>query len=74
MTIKVRPEQSPDAMPEGFTYQQVAERLNCTWRQVKRYCDEGKLGYFTLGRGRRITQEHIRDYIARNNVAPVAQR
>jgi excisionase family DNA binding protein len=55
----------------GYTYQEVGDHLGVSWRQVKRWCDDGKLGYTRLPRGRRITPSHLAAFIAANNVEPL---
>ena len=63
----------PLPLPQVFTYDEVAEILKMTPRAVRRACDEGRLGYNAVnGRRRRITADHIREYLARTDVRPAA--
>lgn len=55
----------------GYTYAEVGSQLGVSARQVKRWCDDGRLGFIRLPRGRRITAEHVAEFVASRNVAPL---
>jgi excisionase family DNA binding protein len=64
---------SGEALPEIYTYEEAAAILKMTPRQVTRACEEGRLGFVKIhGRGRRITSDHIREFIAVRDVRPAA--
>ena len=69
MTVKVKPPKPRVAEAETlYTYAEVAERFAASGRQVKRWCDEGRLGFIRMPQGRRITERHIQDFIEANDV------
>ena len=55
-----------------YTYEEAAELLgaNISARQVRRWVEDGRLGFIQLPFGRRIKVEHIAAFIAANNRAP----
>lgn len=55
-----------DVRPDGlYRYETVAEFFDATERQVRRWCEEGKLAYVELpaGRGRRVKGQTILDAV-----------
>lgn len=57
----------PDAV---FTYDEAAEVLKVTPRQVRRWVAERKIGYSQLPRGRRLLGRHITEFISSREVTP----
>lgn len=51
---------SPD---EIYTAEEIAEKLKATPRQVRRWCDEGRLPYVNLPKGRRISGQAMIDFL-----------
>lgn len=64
---------APGLEPEPvYTYDEIAALAKVTDRQVKRWVEEGWIGFIQLPRGRRISRQHYLDYLARNNHEPEA--
>jgi excisionase family DNA binding protein len=57
-------------LPRRFTEHQVAAELNVSTDTVRRERHRGKLGYLRIGKRIFITEEHVRDYLARQSVEP----
>jgi excisionase family DNA binding protein len=71
MATKVTQEPSPTIEPgEVYTYEEAARLLKLSRRQVRRYVEDGYLGYVQLRRGRRIRGQQLLDYIDANTVEP----
>ncbi len=47
----------------GYTYEEIAEMLNVSKRQITRWVTEGWIGYKQLPRGRRILGKHYLAFI-----------
>jgi hypothetical protein len=57
-------------LPRRFTDQQVAAELDVSVDTVRRERWRGHLGYLRVGRRIFITEDHLRDYLARQSVEP----
>jgi excisionase family DNA binding protein len=70
MATKVK--QEPErAEPEPMlTYEQVADLAGVSVRQVRRWVEEGRLGYVNLPRGRRVLARHYVAFVERHAVEP----
>jgi len=68
--------QSPSAngpLPTFYTYEEAGEILKMSRKQVIRACEEGRLGFIKIHeRGRRITSDHIREFMVSRDVRPAA--
>jgi excisionase family DNA binding protein len=70
MTTKVK--QSPPAIePERmYSYEEVAAFAGVSPRMVKRWCEDGRLGFVRLPRGRRILGRQYAAFVTQNVVEP----
>jgi len=62
----------PVAAERLLTYADAAELTAASERQVRRWVEEGKLGFVQLPRGRRITGRQLAEFIEACSVEPVA--
>lgn len=53
-----------------YLYEEIATVAGATPRQVRRWVEEGRLGYVQLPKGRRVAGQQYLDFIAGRTVAP----
>ena len=71
MATKVK-QVAPVEPERAYTYKQAGEFVNASERQVRRWCDERRIGYIRMPQGRRILGRHINEFLASREVKPVA--
>lgn len=65
MEVKSPPE------PRALTFAEVGELVGASERQIRRWCDEGKLGYVRLPQGRRVRPAQVAAFLDANEVDPL---
>ncbi len=64
-------EPEPGASPrQWLNYEQAAEYLGCTSRQIRRFVASGEIAHVKIGLHVRFSQEHLDDYLAANTYTP----
>lgn len=51
-----------------YTVEQVARILQVHWQTILSYIKAGELGAFKLGRGYRISEQDLKDFVANKRV------
>ncbi len=65
---------TPGIEPERmYTYEEVAQLASASPRMVKRWCEDGRIGFVRLPRGRRILGRQYAAFVAGNAVDPEGQ-
>ncbi len=54
----------------AYTYEEIAELCGASPRMVRRWCDDRRIGYVRLPRGRRILGRQYAAFVAGNVVDP----
>jgi excisionase family DNA binding protein len=74
MPTKVKQKSEPGHVePEPMlTYEQVADLAGVSVRQVRRWVEEGRMGYVELPRGRRVLARHYMAFVERHAVEPAS--
>ncbi len=73
MATKEKEKDTPGIAPERlYTYEEVAAFAGVTPRMVKRWCEDGRLGFVRLPRGRRILGRQYSAFVSGNVVDPEA--
>lgn len=54
---------------EPYTYEEIAAFARATPRQVRRWVEEGRLGYVQYPQGRRVLGRHFLDFIEGRSVS-----
>lgn len=65
MEVKSLPE------PRAFTFAETGQLVGASERQVRRWADEGKIGYVKLPQGRRVRPAQIEAFLKANEVDPL---
>ena len=68
--FKPQPLPAAEPMERQYRFEEIAELAGVTPRAVRRWVDEGRIGYIQLPHGRRITARHWAAFIKANEVPP----
>lgn len=67
MSTKAPKKSEPDRL---LTYEEIAERCGVTPRRVRRWCEDGKLEFVQLPRGRRVRKSALNAWLRSRIVPP----
>lgn len=72
---KTKTPATPAAKPtasarQWLNYEQAAEYIGCTSRQIRRFVASGEIAHVKIGLHVRFSQEHLDDYIAAATYTP----